>query len=450
MFTQMIRTLVIILVMLMTASAHASRFNVLSPYSCSDSLRACQSRGEREIDGIKVTKDCWEWSYVKTCNYPSKNDCHKYSHCYGLGDRDCLLRDAYGACVNILREFSCKRWEPVRIEKETVRTDLQAREGQKGLMCKSIPCIDGNCVDQSYQTNGEMMDSISKLYAVSKMNVKGDINFQLFAGSAQHCSKKAGEYSNCCSVGGKGWGQSIGAHCTADEKILMENRRKNLCIYVGKKEKQNVGVKTVVKHHYCCFGSMLDKVIQEKGRAQLTGKPTGNFGSGGSPDCNGLTLAQLEKINFDQLDFSEFIEDFKVKFFGKNKSINTGDIASRVEGSLSSIKKGDTNPNNKSNNLSGWSTKAGSDVSAAQEEERLALLQHQRAEEQRLLEERRIETERLEALRGPARIIKEKELEKLRKELNSGHAKCGNSCTGRVKLLQKIQIIEQDLARGNY
>lgn len=427
-----------------------SQDNISTIHSCNDGAKDCIDSGFKTIEGESVYRSCWRYSYSKSCNYPSKDDCKNYTHCYGLGDQDCLLRDAYGACVNILREFSCKRWEPVRINKETVSTDLKAREGQKGFMCKGIPCIDGNCVDQSYQTNGEMMDSISKLYAVSKMNIKGDINFQLFAGSAQHCSKKAGGYSNCCSVGGKGWGERVGAGCSADEKLLMEQRSKNLCVYVGKQDKQNVGIKTIVKHHYCCFGSILDKVIQEQGRAQLSGRASGNFGSGGRPNCNGLTLAELEKINFDQLDFSEFIEDFKVKFFGKNRSLNTGDIASRVEGSLSSLKKGDENPNNKGNNFSGWSTKPGSDMSAVEEEERLELANQRRAEELRLSEERRIERERLEELRRPRRIIKEKELEKLRNQITTGHSRCGSECRGKVQLLQQIQVIEQDLNNGNY
>ena len=49
-----------------------------SSYPCSDAVKTCVSKGARIVDGFEVHRDCWEWSYVKTCNYPSKNDCRLY------------------------------------------------------------------------------------------------------------------------------------------------------------------------------------------------------------------------------------------------------------------------------------------------------------------------------------------------------------------------------------
>ena len=69
-----------------------------------------------------------------------------------------------------------------------VRTGLIEKEGREKLVCKGIPCIDGNCVDKSYETNGEMMDSLSKLYATSNMNPDKDGNFNLFFIRFQLCS----------------------------------------------------------------------------------------------------------------------------------------------------------------------------------------------------------------------------------------------------------------------
>ncbi|WP_425361626.1 conjugal transfer protein TraN [Candidatus Tisiphia endosymbiont of Ceraclea dissimilis] len=230
---------------------------------------------------------------------------------------------------------------------------------------QGVPCIDGNCVDKSYETNGEMMDSVSKLYMVSKIRDAKDFNFKIFAGFNSHCSKKATGYINCCAVSLKGWGNHLGAHCNSDEKQLIENRKKNLCVYVGK---ENRGImKTVVKHHYCCFGNSLQKVVQVEGRKQLYAKglissTEKNFGSGGNPNCRGLTLAELQNLDFDKMDLTEFIEDFKLKFAGKYKAPNVGDITIRIKGTATSnIRKGDNNPHNKGNNKSGWSTKIGDD-----------------------------------------------------------------------------------------
>ena len=133
----------------------------ISSHPCSDTGRVCVSGGgTRNIDGFDVYRDCWQWSYTKTCNYPSKNNCRSYSGCYFVANGNCLLFDSQGNCVNQEREFSCKAWEPGVIENKTVRYDLTQKDGQEGLICKGIPCMDGHCVDKSYYTDGEMMDSI--------------------------------------------------------------------------------------------------------------------------------------------------------------------------------------------------------------------------------------------------------------------------------------------------
>ncbi len=342
-----------------TYSYAGNRF--ASHYPCSDSVKTCVSSGIRIVDGFEVHKDCWEWSYTKTCNYPSRNDCNKHSHCYAVGIIECLLRDSLGNCVNQKEEFSCKEWIPAKVESQKVRMGFTEKDGNEGLVCSGIPCIDGNCVDKSYDTNGEMMDSVSKLYMVSQMKDAKDLNFQIFAGYSSHCSKKATSYTNCCSISLKGWGNNLGARCNNDEKQLIENRRKKLCVYVGKESK---GVmKTVVKHHYCCFGNLLQKVIQVEGRKQLYAKglmssTDKNFGSGGSTNCRGLTLAELQNLDFDKMDLTEFIEDFKLKFAGRYKAPNVGDLTTRVQSTATSnLKKGDGNQNNKENNKSGWSNK---------------------------------------------------------------------------------------------
>jgi len=360
-----LRSAILIATLLLTmfgaSSTLASSLRFAAQYTCSNGSRSCVSSGVRTIDWFQVHKDCWEYSYQKTCNYPSKNDCSKYVDCYSVSIVDCLLRDSIGNCVNQKEEFSCKRWVPAEVENQKVKTGFTEKDGPEGLICRGIPCIDGNCVDKSYETNGEMMDSISKLYMVSQMKDAGNVNMQIFTGFGQHCSKKATSYTNCCSVGQNGWGTNLGAHCSANEKQLIEQRKKNLCVYVGK---ENKGVmKTVVKHHYCCFGNLLQKVIQVEARKQLYAKglisaTDKNFGSGGRTNCRGLTLAELQNLDFDKMNLTEFIEDFKAKFVGRYKAPNVGDMESRVKGSATSnIKRGDDNPQNKENNKAGWSGK---------------------------------------------------------------------------------------------
>jgi hypothetical protein len=350
--TKILSALVIQLLLtgIATFSIFASGIRFASHYPCQEEKKVCLASGVRTIDGFEVYKDCWEYSYEKTCHYPSKNDCSKYLHCYFVELRACLLKDSLNNCVNRKEEYSCKRWIPAVVESQKVKTSFKNKEGQEGLICEDVPCIDGNCVDHKYTTNGEMMDSISKLYAISQMKAGDGVNIKLFAGNGMHCSKKATSYTNCCAVSMNGWGKNFGAGCSKNERLLIDKRKQNLCVYVGKEKNKSLGVTTVIKHHYCCFGQMLDKVIQVEGRKQLGL----NFGSGGSPNCRGLTLDEIQRIDWEKINFSEFIEDFKVKFFGKYKSPNSRDIGIRIGDSLIGIKQYDGNENNKENNYTGW------------------------------------------------------------------------------------------------
>ena len=379
---QMIRLILTLFIVVYSFYASAGgRFN--SGYPCSDAVRTCVSSGEREVQGFKVSRDCWEWAYVKQCNYPSKNDCRLYAHCYAVANRDCLLKDSMGNCVNLKREFSCKSWISTPKENKEARTDLVEKDGEESVICKGIPCIDGNCVDKSYLTNGEMMDSVSKLYASSNMKPDKDHNFNLFAGFANHCSKKPVGYSNCCPSSAKGWGKQIGAKCTKDEISLINLREKNLCVYVGKKSS---GTRPfhVNKHHFCCFGNTLEKVIQVEGRKQLGI----SFGSGGSPNCRGLTMEEIQRLDFSKMDFSEFINELMVKFTGTYKTPNPQEVGDTIKAHMN-IKEYDGNEDNPENRFAGLNQNIKDDSWEAQEERRI--------EQERLERERQEELAQIEA-----------------------------------------------------
>ena len=383
-----------------------------SSYPCSDSVKTCVSSGIRIIDGFEVHKDCWEWSYTKSCNYPSKNDCEQFSHCYAVSDL-CLLKDNYGNCVNLKREVSCKSWQESTKENKEARVDLVEKDGQEGLVCSGIPCIDGNCVDKSYMTNGEMMDSISKLYAASNMKPDKDYNFNLFAGFASHCSKKAAGYSNCCPDTHQGWGKQLGAKCTKNEKSLMDLRDKKLCVDVGKENKQKMGVKAVVKHHFCCFGSILEKVIQVEGRKQLGM----NFGSGGKPNCRGLTIEEIQRLDFSKMDFSEFIKELTVKFTETYKIPNPKEIGDTIKSHMS-VREYDGNENNPANKFTGLNTNIKDDSWEAQEERKLAMEHAEKERQSR--EAAKLELERQQLIKeqlAKEQLAKEQEAKKKRKLL---------------------------------
>ena len=317
--------------------------------TCHDSGKTCVESGMKEMDGIRTSRPCWRYTYSKTCNFPSKNDCHLISHCYEVGLKECLLRDSLGNCVNQIKEFSCKRREMSFIDHEKLKRKITGDEAKR-IVCKGVPCIDGNCIDKSYDEDQDMMNSASQLYAASKTAGAKDMHFKLFAGFAQNCKKKPTGYLNCCKK--KGWGGSLGAKCTKDEQNLQDMRAKKLCVYVGK---NTTGTRPmhVNKHNFCCFGNMLNKVFQVQGRKQL-GR---NFGSSDSPDCGGLTLEEIMRLDFQKMDFSEFVAEIK----GRMKIPNVGDLEMRTKGSLPNMKKyndtGATSPLDPDNKRGGVNAK---------------------------------------------------------------------------------------------
>ena len=326
-------TLIIAVVLTCFVSQAKAGNRFISSYSCSDNGKYCISSGMRLVQGFEVYRDCWEWAYNKQCNYPSKNDCAQHAKCYSLGQYDCVLRDSLGNCVNILKEFSCKRWIPTFTESETIRYGAEDKDGIEGLVCDGVPCIDGNCIDKSYEMDADMVSSVAQLGALSQGKSDG-VNFKIFEGLGRHCAKKPAGYQSCCQVFPKGWGQKLGAKCSKDEEILSEKRQKNLCIYVGKSSSKTAGVTTLIKHHYCCFSNILEKVVQVQARKQLGL----NFGSGGSPNCRGLTLDELSRVDFSKMDFSEVAAEMQKKI----AMPNINDVKGRINDSFKNSNKFDT------------------------------------------------------------------------------------------------------------
>jgi hypothetical protein len=67
-----------------------------------------------------------------------------------------------------------------------------------------------------------------------------------------------------------------------------------------------LGVCLEKKRSYCQFDSKLAQIVQQQGR---NGQLRIGFGSAKHPDCRGITVDELQKIQFDRLDFTNFYED---------------------------------------------------------------------------------------------------------------------------------------------
>jgi len=150
----------------------------------------------------------------------------------------------------------------------------------------------------------------------------------IFNGKDSRC-RTAGlrtTYANCCNSGNNiisgtityiepiffaniaGMG-GFGKNCTTDEDQLSSNKSKGLCHYVGKYCSTHIPLIGCVqeKKTFCCFTSMLGRILQEQGRPTLRNYgPTGNWGSPKSPNCRGFTPEEFQNIDFSKVDLSEW------------------------------------------------------------------------------------------------------------------------------------------------
>ncbi|WP_370558358.1 conjugal transfer mating pair stabilization protein TraN [Edwardsiella tarda] len=92
--------------------------------------------------------------------------------------------------------------------------------------------------------------------------------------------------------------------CEEDEFTMNAQRALDNCTYVGSYCKTKIlGQCIEEREAYCCFNSPLSRIIQEQVRPQLGM----TFGSAKSPQCDGIPLEDIGKINWDKVDLTEWL-----------------------------------------------------------------------------------------------------------------------------------------------
>ncbi len=95
--------------------------------------------------------------------------------------------------------------------------------------------------------------------------------------------------------------------CGTDEQAMSLKRGQNLCVHYDTYcSKRIPGIRTCIekKERHCCFNSKLAKLVNVQGKAQL---------GLGLEGCRGFTKEELERLDFSQMDLSEFIADIAPK-----------------------------------------------------------------------------------------------------------------------------------------
>ncbi|HAJ7193947.1 TPA: type-F conjugative transfer system mating-pair stabilization protein TraN [Escherichia coli] len=260
----------------------------------------CVEPGETRtviVDGktYSVYQDCWKWQDTYLTQTETEGTCGEYmnnpactvvrSHCADTVD---------GFCVSQQVTYSCER----------------KKEGNGQICGGEFFCKDGSCAQAQTGNSNMFGQAVSALAAVAAAGedvaeLNGE-NVRAFTGEAKSCKKFAAGFNNCCKD--SGWGQDLGlSSCSSDEKALGKAKEKKLTVYVGEYcSKKVLGVCLEKKRGYCVFDSKLARIVQEQGRRDQLGV---GFGSGKSPDCRGITVDELQKLDFGVMNFSDFYDD---------------------------------------------------------------------------------------------------------------------------------------------
>lgn len=116
------------------------------------------------------------------------------------------------------------------------------------------------------------------------------------------------------------------------KKIAALHKEKLLTVYVGTYcSKKVLGVCLQKKKAYCQFESKLAQIVQAQGRNAQLGI---SFGSGKNPDCRGITVDELQSLQFDRMDFSNFYSDLDAGATIPSDSVLADRVKAQIDAAL--------------------------------------------------------------------------------------------------------------------
>jgi len=286
---------------------------------CAQPTRTCTQPAEtRIINGMSAYRDCWAYENSYECAAPSTTE---EDYCGELRERGCSQIDSQ--CTGTMSNGLCESYE------QTYQCETAPGTSTEIMDCSGqTMCMEGGCFDTSYEPSNDFGQAAASLGALSEAGEDFDVDAnEIFKGEDLRCSKSMLGFSNCCKI--DGWGQDIGlSQCSTSEQRLALSRQGGLCHYVGSYcARKNLFGCTSRRETHCCFKSKLARIIHEQGRVQLGM----NWGSAQNPNCDSITIDQLQSLDFSQIDFSEFYADAMDKVSSPSDNELQGLIENYIE-----------------------------------------------------------------------------------------------------------------------
>ncbi len=183
------------------------------------------------------------------------------------------------------------------------------RECGRGLARAQAPgncggvtwCVGADCERVDTSANTGFVDAAANLNMVMEMG--GDEfdrgNMRTFAGEREFCTIRLLGGQNCCTDSGVFIEAGL-LGCAVHEIELAEARAAGVTHYLGEYcAKRILGICRRRDRAWCVFTSELGRILHQQARPQL--------GIDWS-HCDGFTVAQIQSIDFDRVNLSEFTD----------------------------------------------------------------------------------------------------------------------------------------------
>jgi conjugal transfer mating pair stabilization protein TraN len=260
----------------------------------------------RTVNGLPVERACWEYQSVYRCLGTTQV---AEPYCQELADNGCTPIDQTCTGIECEVTYSCPGTSNTSETPncETQQLTLGDNQFDTGWAPSAdFPLAASNLTALNDAVTGMVSNALS---CVEDPPGSGEMvcaeTISIFAGEPMRCRKDRFNARNCCKLSGWGVDNNL-AQCDIQEQQLALARNAGRTVYLGRYCRNDTFFGCVdYGYRYCVMSSKIGRIVQEGARQQL-GIPWGNEDS---PNCRGLTEAELQAVNFELIDFSEYFAD---------------------------------------------------------------------------------------------------------------------------------------------
>lgn len=239
------------------------------------------------VHALSVNRDCWEKEITYQCVLGGQyqNSCQEYQSrgCEQIGS--VCKESQNNICTLYEQHYRCSLSHESSLVDAKLDLEGLSKDGyQLGF--------------EQNNDFGEALSALSLAASFAKEQVTHDgQQGAFFGGQAGECEALP---KQCCAQ--KGFIKKL-LGCTEEEETLAPKVQNGICHLVEETKK---GIIHQKKRHYCCFNSKLARVAQVGARAQLGI----DFGNSDALNCRALTVAEIQRVDWGRIDFSEIAQDF--------------------------------------------------------------------------------------------------------------------------------------------